>query len=164
MNKELIINADVCYRMAEQKAAEYFQSLSVECKKKSFVPTLTKDIQSWKQNHIHSVFSFFSRGKRKPDTKEYQKYIQWLDYTGKLEPYLDRCISYLFMRDLGKNLNSPDTQKRVHHVVENLKNQLTHSSKTDREDQMEMFGLSRLYRKAQEEGIESTFIWLIEKL
>ena len=68
------------------------------------------------------------------------------------------------MRDLGKTLNSPDTQKRVRHVVENLKNHLTHSSKTDREDQTEMFSLSRLYRKAQEEGIEATFIWLIEKL
>ena len=68
------------------------------------------------------------------------------------------------MRDLGKNLNSPDTQKRVRHVVENLKNHLTHSSQTDRKDQMEMFGLSGLYRKAEEEGIESTFIWLIEKL
>ena len=164
MNKELIINADVCYRMAEQKAAEYFQSLSTQIKQKSFVPTITKDIQSWKKNHIHSVFSLFSRGKRNPDPKEYQKYIQWLDYTGKLNPYLDRSISYLFMRDLGKTLNSPQTQTRVRHVVENLKNHLTHSSKTDRDDKTEMFSLYRLYRKAQEEGIEATFIWLIEKL
>ena len=58
--------------MAEQKAAEYFKSLSVQCKKKTFVPTLTKDIQSWKQNHIHSVFLLFFAGKGKPDTKEYQ--------------------------------------------------------------------------------------------
>ena len=164
MNQELIINSDACYKMAEQKAAEYFQSLSVECEQKSFVSTLTNDLQSWKQNHIHSVFSLFSRRKGMPNTKEYQKYIQWLDYTGKLEPYLDRSISYLFMRDLGKNLNSPDTQKRVRHVVENLKNHLTHSSKNDRKDQTEMFSLHRLYVKAREEGIESTFIWLIEKL
>src|ERR1700745_2512076 len=105
MKKELIINADACYRRAEQKANEYFQSLSVECKKKSFVPILTIDIQSWKQKHIHSVFPFFSRAKGRPDGKEYQKYIQWLDYSGKLDPYLDRSIAYLFMRDLGKNLN-----------------------------------------------------------
>ena len=164
MKKEFIINADACYRMAEQKAAEYFQSLAVECKKKSFVPILTIDIQSWKQNHIHSVFSFFSRGKGRPDTKDYQKYIQWLDYTGKLDSYLDRSISYLFMRDLGKNLNSLDTKKRVRHVVENLKNHLTHLSKTVRNDKTEMFSLSSMYRKAQEEGLEATFIWLIEKL
>ena len=59
MNQELIINSDACYKMAEQKAAEYFQSLSVECEQKSFVSTLTNDLQSWKQNHIHSVFPFF---------------------------------------------------------------------------------------------------------
>ena len=64
MNEELIINADACYRMAEQKAAEYFQSLSTQIKQKSFVPTITKDIQSWKQNHIHSSFSPFFRAER----------------------------------------------------------------------------------------------------
>src|SRR3954454_8112843 len=138
MNEELKINADECYRLAEQKAANYFRSLSVQVKQQSFVPTLTKDIQSWKQNHIHhSLVSLFSRRKGKPDVKEYQKYIQWLDYTGKLDPYLDRSISYLFMRDLGKTLNSPQTQTRVRHVVENLKNHLTHSSKTDHDDKTE---------------------------
>ena len=49
--------------MAEQKAAEYFQSLSTQIKQKSFVPTITKDIQSWKKNHIHSVFSLFRAGR-----------------------------------------------------------------------------------------------------
>ena len=68
------------------------------------------------------------------------------------------------MRDLGKDLDSPDTQTRVRHVVENLKKHLTHSFKTDREDKTEMFSMARLYRKAQKEGIESTMIWLIEKL
>ena len=42
-----------CYRLAEQKAADYFQSLSEQVSKRAYVPTLTKDIQSWKQNHIH---------------------------------------------------------------------------------------------------------------
>ena len=67
MNEELIKNADACYRLAEQKAAHYFKSLHVLVSQKTYVPTLTKDIQSWKHNHIHhhSLLSFFSRGKRK---------------------------------------------------------------------------------------------------
>jgi geranylgeranyl pyrophosphate synthase len=165
MNEELKINADECYRLAEQKAADYFRSLSVQVKQQSFVPTLTRDIQSWKQNHIHhSLVSLFSRRKGKPDAKEYQKYIQWLDYTGKLDPYLDRSISYLFMRDLGKALDSPHTEKKVRRAVGNLKDYLTQSSRPDRGDQIEMFSMSGMYRKAQKEGIESTYIWLIEKL
>ena len=166
MNKELIKNADECYRLAEQKAAHYFKSLYEQVMQKTYVPTLTKDIQSWKHNHIHhhSLLSFFSRGKGKPDSKGYHNYIQWLDYTGKLDNYLDRSISYIFMRDLGKALDSPDTQTRVRRVVDSLKNHLTHSNRADRGDKTETFSMAGLYRKAQKEGIESTMIWLINKL
>ena len=165
MNEELQINHMESYELAEQKAAHYFNSLSAQVLQKSFIPTLTKDFNSWKQHHIHhhSFLSIFSRKKKKPDTKGYYSYIQWLDYTGKLEPYLDRSISYIFMRDLGKDLNSQDTQFRVQRVVENLKNQLTQSTK-GKNEQRDSFNMTRLYRKAQEEGIESTYIWLMEKL
>ena len=42
MNEELIKNADACYRLAEQKAAHYFKSLSVQVMKKTYVPTPNK--------------------------------------------------------------------------------------------------------------------------
>ena len=162
MNEELIKNADACYRLAEQKAAHYFKTLNAQVMKKSYVPTLTQDIQSWKQKHIrhHSLLSFFSGGKRKPDSKDYHKYIQWLDYTGKLDNYLDRSISYIFMRDLGKTLESTETQIRIRRVVDNLKNYLT----TERVDKTESFSMAGLYRKAQKEGIEATMIWVVNKL
>ena len=53
MNKELIKNADACYELAEQRAAHYFKSLYEQVMEKTYVPTLTKDIQSWKHNHIN---------------------------------------------------------------------------------------------------------------
>jgi geranylgeranyl pyrophosphate synthase len=162
MNEELQKNADACYRLAEEKAANYFNSLSEQVMQKTYVLTLTKDIQSWKDNHIqhHSIVSFFSRRKGKPDSLGYHKYIQWLDYTGKLGNYLDRSISYIFMRDLGKALDSPDTQIRVQRVVDNLKNHLT----TNRGDKTEMFSMAGLYRWAQKESLESTMIWVVNKL
>jgi geranylgeranyl pyrophosphate synthase len=166
MNEELRKNADACYQLAEQKAAHYFKSLYVQVIQKTYVPTLTKDIQSWKHNHIHhhSLLSFFSRRKGKPDSREYHNYIQWLDYTGKLDNYLDRSISYIFMRDLGKALDSPGTQSRIRRVVDSLKNHLTHSTIKDRGDKTETFSMVGLYRWAQKEGIESTMIWVINKL
>lgn len=162
MNEELIKNADACYRLAEQKATDYFQSLYVQVTEKTYVPNLTKDIQSWKHNHIHhhSILSFFSRGKEKPDPKNYHTYIKWLNYSGKLDHYLDRSISYIYMRDLGKALDSPDTQSSVRSVVDSLKNHLT----TDRGNKTEAYSLVGLYRWAQKEGIESAFIWLINRL
>lgn len=166
MSEELIKNADECYRLVEQRASHYFKSLNVLVSQKTYVSTLTKDIQSWKHNHIrhHSLFSLFSGGKGKPSPEDYHNYIQWLDRTGKLDHYLDRSISYIFMRDLGKALDSKETQTSIRRVVDSLKNQLIHSNETEQVDQTEMFNMAGLYRKAQSEGIESTMIWLVNKL
>lgn len=166
MNEKLIKNADASYRLAEQKAAQYFKTLYQQVNEKTYIPVLTKDIQRWKQNHIHhpSVFSFFSWGKRKPSQKGYHNYIKWLDYRGKLDNYLDRSISYIFMRDLGKALDSTDIKDKVRRVVDSLKNHLTKSATSGKEDKIEDISMVGLYRKAQEEGIESTMIWLINKL
>ncbi len=102
--------------------------------------------------------------KNKPDPRDYEHYIQWLDYTGKLDNYLDRSISYIFMRDLGKALDSPDTQARIRRVVDSLKNHLTRSAVSDQADKTETISMAGLYRKAQKEGIESTMIWVMDKL
>ncbi|PFO01506.1 geranyl transferase [Bacillus sp. AFS076308] len=162
MNEDLIKKANTSYQLAEQKAAQYFLSLYQQVMEKSYVPALTKDIHSWKQNHIHHhpLLSFFSRRKKKSDTQGYYNYIRWLDYTGKLDNYLDRSISYLFMRDLGKALNSPDTQIKIRQVVDSLKNNLTEGGKEEKES----FSMAGLYRWAQKEGIESTMIWVLDKL
>lgn len=165
MIKTLLINEDTCYAMAEQKANEYFQSLYKQVKQKKYVPTLTRDIKSWKQNHIHhhSLLSFFSRGKRKSNPRDYHNYIKYLDYTGKLDNYLDRSISYIFMRDLGKALDSKETQARIKSVVNSLKNNLT-QPKENRENKHEIFSMAWLYRWGQQESIESAIIWMINKL
>lgn len=165
MKENLIINADECYQQAEEKANHYFQSLYAQAQKKTYVKVLTEDIHLWKHKHIrhHSIFSLFSRGKGKTNTSGYHNYIKWLNYTGKLDSYLNRSISYIFMRDLGKALNSPDTEKRIGSIVDSLKTQLT-STTADRKNDGELFSMTALYRLAQKEGVESTFIWLINKL
>lgn len=162
MNETLLINADGCYQQAEQRAAHYFASLYEQVQQKNYVSILTKDIQAWKQHHIHypSIFTFFSRGKENTLPKGYYQYIKWLHFTGKLDNYLHRSISYIFMRDLGKELDTPDTQARIQRVVETLKNHLIHNP----EEEMETFSITKLYRIAQDENIESTMIWVIEKL
>lgn len=166
MNKELIIDTDACYRMAEQKAARYFQSLCIQVERKSYISTITKDITSWKYNHIHyrSLLSFFSRRKRKPASKGYHHYIQWLYYTGKLDHYLERSVSYIFLRDLGKALDSPDTQNSIKRVVDRLKNYLTQSIVTDHKNILRTFSMAGIYRESQKEGIEATVIWLMNRL
>jgi len=163
MNEDLIINPDNCYKIAEQKAADYFNSLLNQISQKKYVQALTDDLKSWKARHIHHP-AFFSHlaGKKKTSLQGgYRSYIQWLDYTGKLDDYLDRSISYIYLRDLGKELTSSDIQSRISNEVAQLKKYLTESSTRNTN---EIFSFAGLYRWAKKENIESTIIWLFEKL
>ena len=162
MNDKLQKSADAYYRLAEKKAADYFTSLSGQLADKTYATTLTNDIKTWKQNHIH--VSLVSRGKGKSDTRGYTNYIQWLDYSGKLDKYLNRSISYIFLRDLGKSLETPETQKRILQMVDNVKKQLPLSSSTGDTENAELFTMAGLYRWAQKEDVESAMIWLMDKL
>lgn len=166
MDVQLLINAEDCYQLAEKKAADYYQSLSIQLANKNYATALTRDIHTWKQNHTHpsSWVSLFSRGKGKSDSRGYSNYIQWLEHTGKLDHYLDRSISYIFLRDLGQSLRSPQTQNRIRQIVENVKNHLPLSRSTVGEGNMELFSMSGLYRWAQREGVESTLLWVMNKL
>lgn len=165
MNQEFFKSTDASYQLAEQKAFQYFQTLQLLVSQKDYISSLTKDFQTWSRIHLHpfSLSTFFSR-KQKPDPAEYHKYLQWLDHTGKLHHYLDRSISYIYMRDLGKALDSPKTQSRISHAVDSFKQYLTVSISAEQGEDIREFSLARLYRIAQKEDIESTLIWLIEKL
>lgn len=166
MNEELIKNANDIYKLAEQKAENYYKSLYVQVVEKSYATMLVKDINQWKHNHIYhnSLLSFLFDKGLKSNPKDYHNYIKYLERTGKLDNYLDRSISYIYMRDLGKDLNSTDTQSSIRRVVESLKKQLSDSNSKKQEDKNETISVLWLFRKAKEEGIESTVIWLINKL
>ena len=68
------------------------------------------------------------------------------------------------MRDLGKALDSPDTQTRIRRVVDSLKNHLTHSNRTDRKTKWRRLAWLGCTGLAQKEGVESTMIWVMNKL
>ncbi|ULL16883.1 polyprenyl synthetase family protein [Paenibacillus sp. H1-7] len=166
MYEEITLQADLCYRLAERKAAHYFASLYEQVKEQSYVSALTKDFQLWKQSHIgsHSLLSFFTTTIRKPDSRDYHNYIRWLNHTGKLDRFLDRSVSYIYMRDLGKSLNDPAAQTRIHQVVADVKKHLIRSTSAKEGTAPEFMSLAGLYRWAQKEGIEAAIIWVIDKL
>lgn len=158
MRASLIINADECYKEAEEKASNYFHSLYSQIEERDYFQTIIKDLQSWKTHHLPSPFSFFFNRKRKADSRGYHYTIRWLERNGRLDDYLDRSISYLFMRDLGKDMNSVVVKERIQRVVANLKASLTES------ENQESFSIESLYRMAQKEDIEEAMIWVMEKL
>lgn len=160
------IDAEECYRTAERRAAEYYKALYQQVMFKSYVPTLIEDFESWKHRHVRrrSVLTALFGKSAKPDPRDNRRYIQWLDHTGKLDAYLERSVSYIFMRDLGKDLSSTDTQSKVRRMVGKLRDSLVRSASSDGESRNESFSMAWLYRKAQKERIESAMIWVMEKL
>ncbi|WP_458126700.1 polyprenyl synthetase family protein [Paenibacillus sp. Z3-2] len=165
MNNVLIDQADAGYRLAEQKASQYFTTLQQQLMNNSYTTALTQDIHVWKKKHIHrfSWLSLLSPSKRKPDPRDVHRYIHWLNATGKLEDYLDRSISYIYMRDLGQALDSADTQVRIQHVVRNTKKYFMRSA-AERKEQPDYISLAALYRWGQKEHIEAAVIWVMNKL
>lgn len=166
MNKELLVDGDTCYRLAEQKAARYFASLDEHVKGNTYLPALTEYLGAWKRNHVRRQpwLSFLPRGKGKSDTGDYHRHIQWLKHTGKLDDYLDRSISYIYMRDLGQAIDSPETQAKIQRTAAGIKQRLIRSSATNKGEPPEFISLAGLYRWAQKEGVETAAIWVIGKL
>lgn len=161
MNKDLIKKADTWYQQAEQRATAYFKVLDSRVKQKTYVSALTKDIQLWKQDHIHrqSLLNFFMGRKEQPEVKDYHNYIKQLNRSGKLDNYLKRSVSYIYLRDLGKDLDNSHTQEKIQRTVDRLKQRLT----TKQVKETDTFSIASLYRWAQKENVESTLIWLMDK-
>lgn len=165
MKEQITIQANTWYQKAEQKAVQYLASLQQRLIEQTALQTLTTDIQLWKKNHVHHFWhAFLPRGNKTADTLGYHQYIGWLNRTGKLDDYLDRSISYIYMRDLGKALDSPDTQVRIERTAADVKKYLLRSTDANQGDQPGFMNLAGLYRWAQKESIENAIIWLINKL
>ncbi|MFC9708462.1 polyprenyl synthetase family protein [Paenibacillus sp. NPDC056933] len=166
MNNVLTDHADAGYRLAEQKSTQYFTSLHEQLLENNYITALTQDINLWQKNHVQpfSWLSFLAPSQRKPDSRDAHRYIQWLNVTGKLDNYLDRSISYIYMRDLGKALDCSETQERIQRVVRDTKAYFMRSNTPHRKEQPDYISLASLYRWAQKENVETAVIWVISKL
>src|SRR5690606_25035584 len=156
----------VLFRSAEQQAARYFATLLEMVEDQTYVQALTKDFKEWQRKHVRgpSWLTFWAQGKKRPNADNYDSYLQWLKRSGRLDRYLERSISYMYMRDLGKNIDSPVTQAGIRRMVDNLTLRLFQTSAKAEAEQPELISLAELYRWAQKEGVETAVVWAIEKL
>ncbi|MDP9698055.1 polyprenyl synthetase family protein [Paenibacillus polysaccharolyticus] len=157
-------NADEAYRHAEQKASQYFVTLSQQLLNNTHIDTLTKDFRIWQKKHIHrwSWLSWFA-GKRKPDATDIQKYMHWLNATGKIDDYLDRSISYIYMRDLGQALDNPKTKDKIQRIAKDTQAYFMRVA-SEQQRQADYISPAALYRWGQREQIEEAVIWVMDKL
>src|SRR5690606_12172964 len=142
------------YEQIEKEAMEYFQNLHTYVQDGEYLQLLKQQLQTWKKDH----FSFISRGKF--SQSNYRLFVKGLADKGQLERYLNRSISYLYLRDLGKDLSSETTKKQINNAVQSMRKQLTENI----EGNQELFSMYTFYSWAKKEQVETTFIWLMSKL
>ncbi|TYP68100.1 polyprenyl synthetase family protein [Paenibacillus methanolicus] len=165
ITEEFIVDADVCYRQAEQQAARYFAVLEQKARGKAYASALTADIQLWKKNHLRrSWLSRLTGGKAGAGAGGYHRHLQWLKHTGKLDDYLDRSVSYIYMRDLGRAIDQPETKTRIEKLVAKLRERLFPDTTSGQGEQTELFSTEEIYRWGRKEGVEPAVIWMFEKL
>ncbi|WP_020620481.1 polyprenyl synthetase family protein [Paenibacillus daejeonensis] len=154
------IAADRAYRIAEKQAAQYLASLTESVRTGGYRQALTEDFRDWQPKHIRSLTwgSRFVQGVG-GDTDE--RYIRWLHRSGRLDAYLERSVTYLYMRDLGQAPDEPATKTAIARMTARLKDKLLQAPAGAG---LALMGVSGFYRWAQSEGVESAAIWVIGKL
>ncbi|MDF2834735.1 MAG: polyprenyl synthetase family protein [Paenibacillus sp.] len=161
-------HANAWYAKAESKAGRYLALLQQEVERKSYIAALNADFTIWKKGHIRSQRwqSAMSAASRKPDSRDYGKFLRWQRLTGNLDDYLERSVTYMYMRDLGKDPSEPGTGARIASLVQFIKQNLIPKPDSGAENSGEpdYMSLSGLYRWAQKEGVETAMIWAIQKL
>lgn len=156
--------SDAFYHQAAHHAGCYFQTLLNQVSEEASLVFLTKEIEIWKKVHTNTKSGWklrFSQLRRvQPAASDYRGYLQWLNQKNRLEDYLTRSISYIYMRDLGRDLRNTGVQASVKRAVDSMKGNIISQKKSN----LEIVNMSWLYRKSQEAGVEATFLWLLGKL
>ncbi|MBW4841285.1 MAG: polyprenyl synthetase family protein [Paenibacillaceae bacterium] len=158
--------ADRGYRQALNKAEGYLASLEANIRNKGYTVSLLNDFGEWKKRHLPrplQVTRWFRRF-ASPDPADSTRYLTWLTRTGKLNDYLERSVSYMFLRDLGHDLSSPRTLARIERFTAELKRRLERRDDDPSEPVSDFLSMVTLYRWAQREAIEPEMIWVIDKL
>lgn len=142
------------YEKALSRARGYFATLE----KRACAPsTLEQLLFEFKQHRHNSTqdSSLF-------DTKEIESWSLLTQYREekKLKRYLRNSISYIYLRDLGKDISDTHTSKEINTVVSKIVRQLRQISASDNLNHLE----SSIDKLAKKHGASSAYHWLQLKL
>lgn len=140
------------YEHAAGKASWYFQTLNDLVESDHTLASLNDDFRSWHKAYKRPVDHL-------PDNYEQLSIWQKLQVKRDLDSYLRKTIQYLFIRDLGKDLNDQQINDTIESVVDSII-KATNNVKHHEQHHID----SHLYRMAQKRGIEKTYHWLLLKL
>lgn len=126
------IDAVECWTEAELRAVRYLSELEGLTKGKGYLDRLAGDIRVWRKGHVRPFagWSLYARFRKEPDTRDIGRYLTWLEQKGRLDSYLDRSVSYIYLRDLGKALDDPAVMVKMRRTVAGVKRELLERAAT----------------------------------
>lgn len=153
-----------CYTRMEHKARWYFTELHALAKKETFLIQLSQAYHQWSQdssNKQNTKLSLIEQQMQSGDGFDSLSFLQKLSVDRQLKAYLDKSLSYIFMRDLGKSIHNKQTAKQIDDISQQIQNWVR---KNERQGASNLVDNSLIDRKAKEYQLEDTIDWLKSKL
>jgi len=156
------------YFKAEKKANWYINQIIQITQSDNYLESLNSDYRKWSslnaERNISSVSLSELEGKQQLDKKlDTWNFLEKLDAEKKLKIYLNKSISYIYMRDLGKSLSDKAVKKQINQAVKKT-HQWIKKQSSSKEPSIGYFDKHFLLKKSKQHGVEPSVEWLMEKL
>jgi geranylgeranyl pyrophosphate synthase len=149
------------YQTAYNKGLDYFETLQRFSQHHLDVDLLTQELHDWQQQQPNSLLWRVSAKLNNPPLTEFKGTIRYLLKHQQLQPFIDRSVQYIYLRDLGKAIDSDSVQQQCSKTCSQLQKWLLSTLDKNVSKQSELSGL---FTKLKKWGLQDTFIWLYEKL
>lgn len=157
-----------CYLRAEKLASRYLKDLEKISGNNDYLAQLSADYNQWQSNNQKTSNQFklstFEAEQQLSEQLDSWSFLEKLAAEKKLKTYLNKSVTYIFMRDLGKSINEKASAKKIDNIVSQMQSWIRKQSSQKTTPTSDQLSTTWLFKKAQQHGIENTFIWLMNKL
>ena len=160
-----------CYFKAEKRANWYLKELQQLIDEGSLFQQLQQDYSDWQCQSDRFIYQGASLSELEKEQHlggqlDSLGFLEKLSADRKLKRYLNKSVSYIFMRDLGQSFNNKTTQKNIKDTVNRIHRWIKKRINSEQKGQSAGSPLSpnTLFGKAKENDTEETLYWLMGKL
>lgn len=155
------------YSDAQKRATDYTQALKQHTDQALSLPKLQRALTHWKRQSIGRYTTWTGWATRPiqtavPDQRHFRAYTRWLNKSHRLDRFLDNSITYIMLRDLGKNVTQPEVKNQIAERRQLIKDWILALAKQS--DAQKTDHMATLFKLAKAHHLADTFIWMQEKI
>jgi geranylgeranyl pyrophosphate synthase len=145
-------------------SSQYLDELLALADDPELFPRLLASFQQWQERRPKTRRLGLSRLEAKAVEEAHLStlpFLRKLWRRDQLQPYLEKSIAYVFLRDLGQSLTDAQTQRDITAVVNKIIRWVRNSAE---ESGAPWTSRKAIFAKAEALHIETTLFWLLERL